>query len=109
MIGIVEHISHERDFKVLCDGLLRFEVGTLVQTYGALGSDKGIDAEFNGEFAGIRGRWVFQYKFLSPHEAPARRRRRLKEIYCPKDPKAGEFLREGVADAMSTSYSPTCR
>lgn len=97
MVGPVEQITHERDFKVLCDGLLRFVIGPLVQTYGASGADKGIDAEYRGEFAGAKGRWVFQYKFLSRFESPTRNRARLKALFCPNAGTSGEFDREGVA------------
>lgn len=79
--GTIETIEWERDFKVLCDGLLRFELGRLVQTFGSAGSDGGVDAEFCGEIDGESGRWVFQYKFRSPREALSKRRAWLIQRY----------------------------
>lgn len=96
---IVETIHHERDFKVLCDGLLRFELGQLVQTYGSAGPDGGVDAEFKGTIDGIKGRWVFQYKFRSPIEAVSRRRSWLVGCYTAPNCRRAEFDKPGVADA----------
>lgn len=60
----IESIDHPDRFKVTCDAILRHEMGPLVQTYGARGSDKGVDAEFHGNHRDCQGRWVFQYKFI---------------------------------------------
>lgn len=94
--GSIDTIQWDRDFKVLCDGLLRFELGKLVQTFGSDGSDGGVDAEFNGRIDGVAGRWVFQYKFRSTKEAVSKRRSWLTQRYV--GPKS-EFDKEGVKAA----------
>ena len=98
MNGLVGTILHESEFKLLCDGLLRFAVSSLVQTYSASGRDDGIDADFIGTFGNVTGRWVFQFKFISPAEAPTRQRARIKAMYCGKRG-TSEFDRAGVAGA----------
>ncbi|HET9954944.1 MAG TPA: hypothetical protein VFQ61_10595 [Polyangiaceae bacterium] len=96
---IVESIQHERDFKVLCDGLLRFEFGHLVQTFASAGADRGVDAEYHGLVDGVRGRWLFQYKFRSPIEGVSRRRSWLGGCYLRSGERKGEFDKPGVAEA----------
>jgi hypothetical protein len=95
----IDAIQHERDFKVLCDGLLRFELGSLVQTYGSAGSDEGVDAEFKGKLDGVKGRWVFQYKFTSPTHALSRRRSWLSQRYVGSTKRQSEFDKPGVKGA----------
>jgi hypothetical protein len=58
-------LVNEPDFRDFCDGILLMEVGPLVQLYRGAGRDGGVDAEFNGSFGGIAGRWVFQFKFTA--------------------------------------------
>jgi hypothetical protein len=96
---IVETIQHHREFKTLCDGLLRFELGQLIQTYGSDGSDGGVDAEFKGMIDGISGRWVFQYKFRSPRDSISRRRAWLSQCYRSHGKRKSEFDKDGVAAA----------
>jgi len=95
----IDTIEYERDFKVLCDGLLRFELGALLQTFGSDGSDGGVDAQFDGAIEGIPGRWVFQYKFRSPKEAISRRRSWLQQRYVGSKGKPSEFDKKGVKGA----------
>lgn len=58
-------LVNEPDFRDFCDGILLMEVGPLVQLFRGAGRDGGVDAEFNGSFGGIAGRWVFQFKFTA--------------------------------------------
>lgn len=58
-------LATEPDFRDFCDGVLLLEVGALVQLFRGDGRDGGIDAEYEGTFAGVDGRWVFQYKFAA--------------------------------------------
>lgn len=97
--GAIDTIEWERDFKVLCDGLLRFELGRLIQTFASDGSDGGVDAEFNGTIDQFSGRWVFQYKFRSPKEALSKRRAWLCERYRQTKTRPSEFDRKGVKHA----------
>lgn len=98
-VGGVDGIVHERDFKVLCDGLLRFELGPCVQTFASAGADQGVDAEFIGTFGGIDGRWVFQYKFRAPSESLSRRRDWLRTRFSDGAKRRSEFRRPGVEGA----------
>jgi len=93
---MIDLIQHEHDFKVTCDGLLRFELGQLVQTYASRGADTGIDAEFVGAIDGVTGRWVFQYKFRSPSEALSARRTWLARRFVGTK---SEFDKDGVKGA----------
>src|SRR5688572_27207295 len=97
--GVIETIEYERDFKIACDGLLKFELGHLVQTFGSTGKDGGVDARFEGIIDAIPGKWIFQYKFRSPHEAIGRRRSWLSVLYISTAARKSEFDKDGVADA----------
>ncbi len=94
---IVELINHEREFKVLCDGLLRFELGPFIQTYAGSGADGGIDADYIGTIDGRHGRWVFQYKFRSPQAGVRAQRAWLLRLY---EAAKGEFDKAGVQGAV---------
>ncbi len=89
----VETITHEREFKVLCDGLLPFEFGPPVQTFAGAGRDEGVDAEFTGTIAGVSGRWVFQYKFAAPSGGLRERRGAVERCFLGKQT---EFDKPGV-------------
>jgi hypothetical protein len=98
----VQEIQREPEFKELCDGLLRLEVGPLVQIYAGKGADGGIDASYVGNFADVTGRWVFQYKFIHPSTDANRARSRLTDIFIPSGKRAkdgGEFAKPGIRDA----------
>ncbi len=95
----IDTVPSDREFKVLCDGLLRFELGKLVQTFGSDGSDGGVDAEFNGEIDRTSGRWVFQYKFRSLQGALPSCRSWLTQRYIGSKGRASEFDKEGVKNA----------
>ncbi|HEY1697915.1 MAG TPA: hypothetical protein VGG39_37405 [Polyangiaceae bacterium] len=86
-----------REFKILCDGLLRAEMGSLVQTFASDGTDGGIDAQYRGTLDGILGRWVFQYKFRSPDTSTRAARVWLKSRYVRDD--KSEFDKDGVRGA----------
>lgn len=89
----VEGIAHEREFKLLCDGLLPFEFGALVQTFAGSGRDDGVDAEFIGAIDGVEGRWVFQYKFAAPSGGLRDRRNAVEGCFTGKK---SEFDKAGV-------------
>lgn len=98
----VQEIQREPEFKELCDGLLRLEVGPLVQIYAGKGADRGIDASYDGTFADVTGRWVFQYKFIHPSTDANRARSRLVRIFIPSGKRtrnAGEFTKPGIQGA----------
>jgi hypothetical protein len=98
----VQEIQREPEFKELCDGLLRLEVGPLVQIYAGKGADGGIDASYEGNFADASGRWVFQYKFIHPSTDANRARSRLVDIFIPSGKRAkdgGEFAKPGIRGA----------
>lgn len=98
-MSAIELIQHEREFKVLCDGLLRFEIGRLVQTYASSGRDGGVDADYNGSIDGFSGHWVFQYKFRSASASLQGRRTALMRLYRGSKNKRSEFDSEGVRHA----------
>lgn len=68
--ALVGDIQDQKQFKELCDGLLRHEFGPFVQTYSGESADQGVDAEYVDADSGER--WVFQYKFSKQHAPSAR-------------------------------------
>ena len=62
------YIKTKEDFDRFCNLFLKKEVSSFVTVYGAEGRDKGIDAQYNGNYTDRNeeersGYWVFQYKF----------------------------------------------
>ena len=62
------YIKSKEDFDRFCNLFLKKEVSSFVTVYGAEGRDKGIDAQYNGNYTDRNGEersgyWVFQYKF----------------------------------------------
>jgi hypothetical protein len=92
----IEGITHEREFKLLCDGLLPFEFGPLVQTFAGSGRDDGVDAEFIGSIDGVTGRWVFQYKFSAPSGGLRERRSAVESCFRGGKARTSEFDKPGV-------------
>ena len=63
-----DYIKSKEDFDRFCNLFLKKEVSRFVTVYGAEGRDKGIDAQYNGNYKDRNrkersGYWVFQYKF----------------------------------------------
>ena len=63
-----DYIKSKEEFERFCNLFLKKEVSTFVSVYGAEGRDKGIDAQYNGNYKDRNGEersgyWVFQYKF----------------------------------------------
>lgn len=66
--ALSDYIKSKEDFDRFCNLFLKKEVSRFVTVYGAEGRDKGIDAQYNGNYRDINrkersGYWVFQYKF----------------------------------------------
>lgn len=62
------YIKSKEDFDRFCNLFLKKEVSRFVTVYGSEGRDKGIDAQYNGNYTERNrkkrsGYWVFQYKF----------------------------------------------
>ncbi len=92
-MSIIGHLRHPHEFKRLCDGLLRIELGPLTQTFAASGRDGGVDAEFVGTYGGISGRWTCQYKYVDPTSDPNAARQRLTKLFDPRPPGESEFAK----------------
>ena len=63
-----DYIKSKDDFERFCNLFLKKEVSRFVTVYGAEGRDKGIDAQYSGNYMDRNGKkrsgyWVFQYKF----------------------------------------------
>ena len=63
-----DYIKSKDDFDRFCNLFLKKEVSRFVTVYGAEGRDKGIDAQYSGNYKDRNGKkrsgyWVFQYKF----------------------------------------------
>lgn len=63
-----DYIKTKEDFDRFCNLFLKKEVSSFVTVYGAEGRDKGIDAQYTGNYTDRDGKdrsgyWVFQYKF----------------------------------------------
>ena len=62
------YIKTKEDFDRFCNLFLKKEMSAFVTVYAAEGRDKGIDAQYNGNYTDRNrkessGYWVFQYKF----------------------------------------------
>jgi len=91
MPGIAGSIEHEAEFKVVCDGILRREIGPAVITLAARGRDGGVDARFQGSFSESTGLWVFQYKYAHPAIDQSRARGRILSCYKQLKSRRSEF------------------
>ncbi|MFC1718882.1 hypothetical protein ACFL6S_34845 [Candidatus Poribacteria bacterium] len=90
-INFMEYIRTPKDFEKFCNVFLKTEVSRLVKVYTAAGSDRGIDAEYEGDYSGRCGRWVFQYKFADPDMDNQRKRRNLINAMRGSKKKIGEL------------------
>lgn len=58
------NFDHNR-FQRFCNMLLMYEISPNVVPFSAPGKDGGVDAWFDGEYAGFSGKWRFQAKYKS--------------------------------------------
>ena len=70
-----DYIKSVEDFNRFCNLFLKKEVSSFVKVYDAAGPDRGIDADYTGDYKGRDGTWIFQYKFFDPTIDKARARR----------------------------------
>ena len=61
-----DYIKSVEDFNRFCNLFLKKEVSSFVKVYDAAGSDRGIDADYTGDYKEKEGTWIFQYKFFDP-------------------------------------------
>lgn len=61
-----DYIKSRDEFERFCNMFLKKEVSPLVKVYEVPGPDGGIDAEYDGPYAGKEGRWIFQCKYRDP-------------------------------------------
>ncbi|MCB9780526.1 MAG: hypothetical protein H6742_18310 [Alphaproteobacteria bacterium] len=99
---MLKEIRQEREFKAVCDGILRHEFGVFLLTYAGEGKDGGVDAEYFGERDGLSGRWIFQYKFVAPWTDQSRARSTLIKRYRGSRTRKSEF--EKVSDKGCVAY-----
>lgn len=90
------YIKSPKDFERFCNLFLKKEVSSFVTVYGAEGRDKGIDAEYNGDYTDRNGnkrsgRWIFQYKFFDPTKDKNYARRSLLRVVEGSKTKKGEL------------------
>ena len=64
--SLSDYIKSREEFERFCNIFLKEEVSSLVKVYEVPGPDGGIDAEYDGPYAGKEGRWVFQCKYRDP-------------------------------------------
>ncbi len=101
------YIKTPKDFERFCNLFLKKEVSSLVTVYGAEGRDKGIDAEYNGDYTDRKGnersgRWIFQYKFFDPTKDKNNARGALIRAMEGSKTKKGEL--EKANDAKCEHY-----
>ena len=101
------YIESPKDFERFCNLFLKKEVSSFVTVYGAEGRDKGIDAEYNGDYTEKNGnkrsgRWIFQYKFFDPTKDKNYARRTLIRAMEGTKSKKGEL--EKANDANCDHY-----
>ncbi len=101
------YIKSPKDFERFCNLFLKKEVSSFVTVYGAEGPDKGIDAEYNGDYTDRNGnkrsgRWIFQYKFSDPTKDKNHARRSLITAMEGTKTKKGEL--EKANDAKCEHY-----
>ena len=71
------YIKSEEDFNRFCNLFLKKEVSSFVKVYDAAGPDRGIDADYTGDYKEKKGTWIFQYKFFDPTMDKGRARSQL--------------------------------
>ena len=96
-----DYIKTTEDFNRFCNLFLKKEVSSLVKVYDAAGPDRGIDADYTGDYKGKEGTWIFQYKFFDPTMDKARARSNLLSTVIGSKRKNGELDK---ADALQCDH-----
>ncbi len=86
-----DYIKSEEDFNRFCNLFLKKEVSSFVKVYDAAGPDRGIDADYTGNYKEKEGTWIFQYKFFDPTMDKARARRNLLSTVIGSKRRNGEL------------------
>ena len=86
-----DYIKTTEDFNRFCNLFLKKEVSSFVKVYDAAGPDRGIDADYTGDYKGKEGTWIFQYKFFDPTMDKARARSNLLSTVIGSKRKNGEL------------------
>jgi len=98
-VGCISHINWSKiksgeEFESLCNKILHYLIGDKINfiPYGTKGRDAKIDAEYEGEFLGRRGKWIFQCKFRNPARDSSKNRSELISLLKNKElPKVKEL------------------
>lgn len=96
-----DYIKTTEDFNRFCNLFLKKEVSSFVKVYDAAGPDRGIDADYTGDYKGKEGTWIFQYKFFDPTMDKARARSNFLSTVIGSKRKNGELDK---ADALQCDH-----
>ena len=96
-----DYIKSVEDFNRFCNLFLKKEVSSFVKVYDAAGPDRGIDADYTGDYKEKEGTWIFQYKFFDPTMDKARARRNFLSRVIGSKRKNGELDK---ADALQCDH-----
>ena len=96
-----DYIKTTEDFNRFCNLFLKKEVSSFVKVYDAAGPDRGIDADYTGDYKEKEGTWIFQYKFFDPTMDKARARSNLLSTVIGSKRKNGELDK---ADALQCDH-----
>ena len=96
-----DYIKSVEDFNRFCNLFLKKEVSSFVKVYDAAGPDRGIDADYTGDYKEKKGTWIFQYKFFDPTMDKARARRNFLSTVIGGKRKNGELDK---ADALQCDH-----
>lgn len=86
-----DYIQSVEDFNRFCNLFLKKEVSSFVKVYDAAGPDRGIDADYTGDYKEKEGTWIFQYKFFDTTMDKARARRNFLSTVIGGKRKNGEL------------------
>ncbi|RKU16431.1 hypothetical protein C6503_12445 [Candidatus Poribacteria bacterium] len=96
-----DYIKSKEDFDRFCNLFLKKEVSSFVKVYDAAGPDRGIDADYTGDYKEKEGTWIFQYKFFDPTMDKARARSNFLSTVIGGKRKNGELDK---ADALQCDH-----
>ena len=96
-----DYIKSVEDFNRFCNLFLKKEVSSFVKVYDAAGPDRGIDADYTGDYKEKEGTWIFQYKFFDPTMDKARARSNFLSTVIGGKRKNGELDK---ADALQCDH-----
>ncbi len=96
-----DYIKSVEDFNRFCNLFLKKEVSSFVKVYDAAGPDRGIDADYTGDYKEKKGTWIFQYKFFDLTMDKARARRNFLSRVIGSKRKNGELDK---ADALQCDH-----